>query len=126
MMDALVSASSRRSTAPISTAANEVAAAEGEEKTLAEGEEKASAALSPIINFYLVRLPVVVNPHLPFTQLPSSISPRLSSTHRTPTSARSVHRQARLSRRTLSPTGRVRSNRPTTAVHVLQTPTPPA
>ena len=94
-------------------------------------EEKAA----PPPNFRLVRLPVLVNPRLPVTES----SPPLSSAPRTPTAARSVRRQAQLSRRhlSLSPTGRLLRSIPTssssssssrtptsdTRTHVLYTPT---
>ena len=80
----------------------------------AGGGETGSTTLPATSNFRLIRLPVIVNARLPVLQ---STSP-LSSSPRTPTTPRSIWRQARLSRRrlSLSPTGRLHSKRTLTAL----------
>ena len=76
---------------------------------LAEYEERSSAVSTPksALNLRLIRLPVLVNPHLPASHSHShSTSHSATATPRTPRSppltSRSVKRQARLSRRNLA------------------------
>ena len=116
-----------------SVAAEEAGSVDVDDAAQAEGKVTAAPSPNSASNFRLIRLPVLLNPHLSAPHSTSTSTSATPRTPRTPLTSRSVKRQARLSRRHLPAFAATASSLshsantaqpPASALHLLHTPTP--